>query len=327
MEASNARLNWGCGEHTAPGWINSDRKSGPNIDLEADILRGLPLDDESIDYAVSIHALPELALPDIQPTLTELYRVLKPGGVLRLGLPDLGKGIRAYLRREDDYFTVDDEIQSAGGRFIVHMLWYGYTRTLFTFDFAAELLGKAGFVEIAQCEIGRTASAFGAITELDNRPRESFFIEGTKPTSPQSATPATDQPSDPTSMQIEVLEVTAAPRDAALRGSHLDHPRGGLVLDSRSMLVAGWVLGDPCPAARVELISGGTIVAESPVSVQRPDLVEAFPALPAAGTAGFLISMEAEGFGRATIDVVAVLEDGTRASIGAIRVVTKPAVA
>lgn len=73
------RLNWGCGGHVAPGWINSDVKDEPGIDLACDIRNSLPLETDSIDCAVSIHALPELAYPEIVPVLEELRRVLKPG--------------------------------------------------------------------------------------------------------------------------------------------------------------------------------------------------------------------------------------------------------
>src|SRR5688500_3824229 len=90
------RLHWGCGNWTVPGWINSDIKDGPGIDISCDIRQGLPLDENSIDYAVSIHALPEIPYTDIVPILCELRRVLKVGGVLRLALPDLLKGIKAY---------------------------------------------------------------------------------------------------------------------------------------------------------------------------------------------------------------------------------------
>src|SRR4051794_40371120 len=55
-----SRLNWGCGSHTREGWINSDIKEAPEVDLVADIKKGLPLAAASIDYAVSVHALPEL---------------------------------------------------------------------------------------------------------------------------------------------------------------------------------------------------------------------------------------------------------------------------
>ena len=54
------RLNWGCGEHPEPGWLNSDVKDVPGIDIVADVRTGLPLETGSIDYITSIHALPEL---------------------------------------------------------------------------------------------------------------------------------------------------------------------------------------------------------------------------------------------------------------------------
>jgi len=41
---------------------------------------------------------------DYVPVLAELRRVLKPGGVLRLVLPDLLKGVDAYRRGDRDYF-------------------------------------------------------------------------------------------------------------------------------------------------------------------------------------------------------------------------------
>ena len=176
------RLNWGCGASGEPGWINSDLKDGPGIDISADIRDGLPLEDESLDYIVSIHALPMISLRDIHAVLLELRRMLKPGGVLRLCLPDLDRGIRAYLDGQREYFLVpEDDVKSYGGQFITHMLWYGYTVTLFTADFIEELLGQAGFREIEHCSFRQTRSQFGpGILELDNRENESLFVEAVK---------------------------------------------------------------------------------------------------------------------------------------------------
>ena len=151
------------------------------MDVACDIRDGLPIESNTLDYAVSVHALQELAYEEVVPALEELRRVLKPGGVLRLVLPDLQKGIRAHVLRKPDYFQVDG-IRSAGGQFITHMLWYGHSRMLFTDDFVEELLEDAGFVEVARCRYGETASDFSEITELDNRPSESLFVEATKPT-------------------------------------------------------------------------------------------------------------------------------------------------
>src|SRR5207237_589692 len=115
MTAPVRRLNWGCGEHVAPGWINSDSKDDAHVDIVADIREGLPLQAGSVDYAVSVHALPELAYSDLVPALEELRRVLKPNGVLRLVLPDLDRAIDAYRDGRLDYFKVpEDEARSAG---------------------------------------------------------------------------------------------------------------------------------------------------------------------------------------------------------------------
>lgn len=175
------RLNWGCGTEPEPGWINSDIKDDPSVEISCDILEGLPLETGSIEYAVSIHALPELPYPDQVPALMELRRVLAPGGVLRLSLPDLDRGIRAYLDRDRDYFLIPDEdARSLGSKLIVQMLWYGYSKTLFTHDFIAELLEKAGFAEVRRCAFKETGSPFPEIVELDNRPEESLFVEARK---------------------------------------------------------------------------------------------------------------------------------------------------
>ena len=68
------RMNWGCGSNPAPGWINSDQKTGPGIDISCDIRNGLPLPRDSIAYIASIHALAVIAFPDIALFLPHLMR-------------------------------------------------------------------------------------------------------------------------------------------------------------------------------------------------------------------------------------------------------------
>jgi len=175
------RLNWGCGGGGEPGWINSDRREGALIDHCCDIRNGLPVEAESIDYAVSIHALQEIPWIDLLPVLEELRRVLKTNGVLRLCLPDLEKGLQAFLRGDRGYFLIpDQDAQSLGGKFILHVLWLGHSRMLFTADFIEELLRKAGFREVVQCRYHETSSRFAEIIQLDNREAESLFVEATK---------------------------------------------------------------------------------------------------------------------------------------------------
>jgi SAM-dependent methyltransferase len=174
------RLNWGCGSSAEPGWVNSDRKEGAGI-VTCDILGGLPFADDTFEYAVGIHALPELSLDDLVPALVELRRVLRAGGVLRLSLPDLDKGVQAYRDGDRDYFLVtDDDARSLGGKLVTQLLWHGWSRSLFTADFAEELLERAGFRDVSHCAYRVTNSGFAGIVELDNREHESLFVEGIK---------------------------------------------------------------------------------------------------------------------------------------------------
>jgi SAM-dependent methyltransferase len=178
---SPRRLNWGCGGDPRPGWINSDAKELPGVEICCDIRDRLPLDDDSIDYAVSIHALPEVPYEDLTPVLGELRRVLKKGGTLRLALPDMERSFAAFQRRDRDYFLIpDEEWTSLGGKLIVQLIWYGYSRTLFVRDFVEELLVKAGFTEIRHLAYRETATQWPEIVELDNREQESLFVEAVK---------------------------------------------------------------------------------------------------------------------------------------------------
>jgi predicted SAM-dependent methyltransferase len=176
------RLNWGCGPQPAAGWLNADRRAAPGVDLLSDIRDGLPLATGSIQYIAAIHALQDLPYLAVVPALCELRRVLKAGGVLRLALPDLDRAIAALLNGDAGYFYIDDEeARTLSGKFIVQMTWYGSNRMLFNHEFAAELLLRAGFTRVERAAFGETTSAFPEIVTLDNRPRESIFVEACAP--------------------------------------------------------------------------------------------------------------------------------------------------
>jgi predicted SAM-dependent methyltransferase len=175
------RLQFGCGSFPAEGWVNTNLAPSPGVDISGDVRAGLPISSESIQYIASMHALVELPYLDVVPTLRELHRILEPGGVLRLGLPDLDRAIDAYRAGDRDYFTIpDDESPSIDGKFIVQMTWYGTNLMLFTFEFASELLRRAGFRDVRRAAYGQTTGPFPEIIALDNRQKESFFVEAIK---------------------------------------------------------------------------------------------------------------------------------------------------
>jgi SAM-dependent methyltransferase len=160
--------------------VNSDLKGGDGV-VACDIRDGLPFDADSFDYVVSIHSLPELAYDELAPALEELRRVVRPGGTLRIALPDLEKSIDAYRRGDRAYFLIpDDDMQTLGGKLALHLVWYGYSRSVFVPEFIEELLRKAGFTEVHHVGYRQTRSAHPEIVSLDNREAESLFVEAVK---------------------------------------------------------------------------------------------------------------------------------------------------
>lgn len=306
------RLNWGCGDHLGAGWINSDAKRAPGIDLVADIRAGLPLDDDSIDYAVSVHALPELSYREQLPALRELLRVLRPGGALRLVLPDLDRAIDAYREGRRDYFEVPpEEAGSDGGRFISHILWFGYSRTLFTADFAAELLERVGFEQVERHSYRRTGSPFGAIVELDNRDGESFYLEARKP---RPGNPPRILPYNPrvAADGLEIVDVTPDPGER-VRGHFQARDRDGGRLE-----IVGWAVGVEHVATGVVVVADGSDAGSAPLVAERPDVAEKLPGAPGASTSGFRLELVANGAGESQLDLYAVLEDESREPLGRI---------
>jgi hypothetical protein len=122
-----------------------------------------------------------LPYQDIPGALRELTRVLVAGGVLRLGLPDLDKAIDAYRAGDHAYFYVPDtDAREIGTKLVTQIIWYGSVRTPFTYDCIAEFLAREGFDDIRRCRYRQTACPYPEIVDLDNRPRESFFVEARK---------------------------------------------------------------------------------------------------------------------------------------------------
>ncbi len=77
-----------------------------------DLRLGIPLEDNSCDVVYHSHVLEHLRRPHAIQFLRECYRVLKPGGVLRIAIPDLERICRAYLEKLeaalDDHSAADD---------------------------------------------------------------------------------------------------------------------------------------------------------------------------------------------------------------------------
>lgn len=74
------RLNLGCGTDVLEGWVNLDIADLPGVDIVHELGDGpLPLADNSVSV---ISARDILEHVDLIPVMSELCRVLQPGGVL-----------------------------------------------------------------------------------------------------------------------------------------------------------------------------------------------------------------------------------------------------
>jgi SAM-dependent methyltransferase len=175
------RLHIGSGKFPRHGWVNLDNKVRRGVDCVADLRADLPFPEDTFDYAVAIHVLPHIPLAGLAPALARVRRILKPDGVLRLALPDLEKAMDAYRHRDTNYFAIPDaQWKSLGAKLVAQIVWHNDLVTPFTYDLAAEALVKAGFTAVTHCEFRHTRSRFVEIVALDNRERESFFVEATK---------------------------------------------------------------------------------------------------------------------------------------------------
>lgn len=92
------KLNLGCGNRWKTGWMNIDFISNSEHVIAHNMLSGIPCADESCAVVYHSHVIEHFTRKDARAFLVECYRVLRPGGVLRVVFPDLEKITRDYIR-------------------------------------------------------------------------------------------------------------------------------------------------------------------------------------------------------------------------------------
>jgi predicted SAM-dependent methyltransferase len=131
------KVNFGCGMEVAEGWYNVDasptallgskhfdfinkflykisgtskhytfekysniiKKIGLNFH---DLRRGLPFKNNSVDIIYHSHFLEHLYKKDARDFLSECFRILKPGGLMRIAVPDLAIVIEMFKTGDKD---------------------------------------------------------------------------------------------------------------------------------------------------------------------------------------------------------------------------------
>lgn len=110
-------VQYGCAFSAPPGWVNFD--SSPTMRFErlpvlgrvytknnrrfppevryGDVVAGLPVESGSCRGVYASHVLEHLCLEDCRAALRETLRILAPGGIFRLVVPDLQVYAERYL--------------------------------------------------------------------------------------------------------------------------------------------------------------------------------------------------------------------------------------
>lgn len=92
-------LNLGCGSRYHTDWTNIDFFSRNSDVIEHNLLTGIPFPDNHFDVVYHSHVLEHFSRKDGHAFLQECYRVLKPGGIIRIAVPDLEGIAREYLKQ------------------------------------------------------------------------------------------------------------------------------------------------------------------------------------------------------------------------------------
>jgi predicted SAM-dependent methyltransferase len=106
-------LNVGCGNKFHQAWTNVDMaSSSPHVDVH-NLLHGFPYRDNQFDVVYHSQVLEHVPKEKAAGFLRECLRVLKPGGVLRVVVPDLENIATEYLRQLRENIERPSEVAAA----------------------------------------------------------------------------------------------------------------------------------------------------------------------------------------------------------------------
>ena len=91
------KIHLGCGKVFIPGYVHIDAVDYPHIDHITSIDYLPFIADKSVEVIYACHVLEHFKRRDVHRVLTEWYRILSPGGVLRISVPDFSKLCELYL--------------------------------------------------------------------------------------------------------------------------------------------------------------------------------------------------------------------------------------
>ena len=160
------KLQLGTGANVLDGWFNTDAApAGPNV-FFVDTTRPFPFDDATFHYVMSEHHIEHLTYAEGLSALRECYRVLEPGGKLRIATPDLkvlldlysspaGKLQDRYIRFITDSFF--PQVHKYDPVLVINNAFYNWGhRFLYDRVTLQDSMEEAGFVDITTATAGES---------------------------------------------------------------------------------------------------------------------------------------------------------------------------
>ena len=206
-------IHTGCARRLEPGWLNTDRnpireEGGREAELgrlslvngelyffRYDSTEPYPIADASFEWAYSEHFIEHLTLDEGVAWLTEIRRLLRPGGLVRVSTPHLGRYVGAYVDKADPFYEENRQVLAGLRRFkeqdvpdrrawMVNNIFYNWRhRWIYDFDELKHALVSAGFDPESVTERSVSESAVDEVAALDapGRAFESIYVEATRP--------------------------------------------------------------------------------------------------------------------------------------------------
>jgi predicted SAM-dependent methyltransferase len=149
-----------------PGWVNVDL-AGDAVDLEWDLTTGLPFATSTVDAIFHEHFLEHLTLAEGYALMLESHRVLRPDGVVRIGVPDGDHPEAAWPAAPTRMLALQEFFRDPGHR------------TLYDLETLVLLLAAAGFEQVARRAFGE--SRLEPCPDSVHRREETLYVEAIKP--------------------------------------------------------------------------------------------------------------------------------------------------
>jgi len=153
------RVVLGPGEHYYPGWLHLDLCPHDERYIPFDAREALFMPSASMDTVFSEHMIEHISYDQGLFLAREIFRVLKPGGRVRLATPDLARtcSLAADALNETQQNYIDFINQSFGGdfnnraSFPINNMFFTYSHA-FVYDEITlrELLERAGFTNVTR---------------------------------------------------------------------------------------------------------------------------------------------------------------------------------